>query len=638
MVPVRIAFDFPAMGIMLWLEFMIDIHFILDVGLNFFTTIHKRIGFEVKVVTNRRQIALHYVKTWFCIDLVACLPLGYVAMFLAKKPWKAIACAFAPPSGCGRPVEPHRGIQSGYVVRLVKLVRIFRLLKLMRLARLSRLVDKYQDELIYVMGFISGSKLIFTLIYASHWMGCAYALVFKFDDEKTVSERYVASIYYSMQTITTVGYGDMVSDERGGSTIKARLFAIVCMGIGGLMFGWLITNVLNALSPESHERKHKELLHGIMGYLRVNRVPLSTSRRVLTHVRKQNSRQNADREMLSHLPHQLRVEIFDFLYRQNLVSVPLFHGATTKFINHICVRVMPITFLAGGHIYSRGDVAEDGLYILSAGDVVLRYSQNARPRLPPPPPPPQITTPSPANSTISDAAPLNSKHFTKKAPLTPGQTLRRRRRESVTITTATLTAGDVLGEAVVFGHARRTEDAIARTTASLMMIPTTSVQAALELDPNVARRLFKLFIDRLSNDPRTFAEVQAAIDVDAIAHALDSDNPQHLADVVVAYRRPSVSRDDQQQQPPPPPPQTRFFANATTTPVTAKSVLHTVHAQHAELINLIAKLGADIADLKARSRRPVSSSSTSSEDPPFQTPATPNHNTPRAATYLTVGR
>ena len=51
------------------------------------------------------------------------------------------------------------------------------------------------------------------------------------------------------------------------------------------MFGHLITSVFNALSPETHERQHQELVSAIMGYLRANNIPLAVSRHVLQHVR-----------------------------------------------------------------------------------------------------------------------------------------------------------------------------------------------------------------------------------------------------------------------------------------------------------------------------------------------------------------
>ena len=112
-------------------------------------------------------------------------------------------------------------------------------------------------------------------------------------------ERYVTSVYWAMQTITTVGYGDLQD-----TTINSQIFSILCMAIGGaarvaelrgpaftkapsaggIMFGHLITSVFNALSPETHERQHQELVSAIMGYLRANNIPLAVSRHVLQHV------------------------------------------------------------------------------------------------------------------------------------------------------------------------------------------------------------------------------------------------------------------------------------------------------------------------------------------------------------------
>ncbi|KAH8073911.1 voltage-gated potassium channel [Aureococcus anophagefferens] len=364
MVPVRVAFEWPALGLFLWLELLIDVYFWLDIVVNFLTVVHIRKGFELTMVTDRgrgrkranfptskaplgrfplvladfgtsdhvserRGIAWHYARTWFLLDLVACLPVGY-AYSIRMYGFKELKCNLAPPLGCGRASAAAARETSGSALRLVKLLRIFRLLKLVRLARLSRLFEKYEDEMMYVMGFLQGGKLVFVLVYASHWMGCCYALVFKFTrGEVTVLERYVTSVYWAMQTITTVGYGDLQD-----TTINSQIFSILCMAIGGA-----------------------------------------------ARVRKQNSRQYVDRDMLGALPKQLRVEIYDYLrpYRDTILVAPIFSGCRERFVNHICIALCPITFPVGDHVYDKGDVAEEGMYIISKGDVAMRYTESAAP-------------------------------------------------------------------------------------------------------------------------------------------------------------------------------------------------------------------------------------------------------------------
>ena len=75
-------------------------------------------------------------------------------------------------------------------------------------------------------------------------------------------------------------------------------------------------------------------------------------------------------------PRQLRVEIYDYLYRDSLLMAPIFSGCRERFVNHICVSLCPITFPTGDHVYAKGDVAEEGMYIISKGEVAMRYSSS----------------------------------------------------------------------------------------------------------------------------------------------------------------------------------------------------------------------------------------------------------------------
>ena len=72
--PYRVGFDAPAYGPEFWFEFLVDIYFIVDVFLNFITGFWMDLETTTVLVSDPRDIAVNYLKTWFLIDVVACAP------------------------------------------------------------------------------------------------------------------------------------------------------------------------------------------------------------------------------------------------------------------------------------------------------------------------------------------------------------------------------------------------------------------------------------------------------------------------------------------------------------------------------------------------------------------------------------
>lgn len=85
------------------------------------------------VITSCRRSALPR----FPIDLVSCLPFGYVVYIIP-----------------GAQEDPR--VQNN---KAVKLLRLMRLLKLMRLVRFKRILDRWEEEL-YSVGAIKFGKLL----------------------------------------------------------------------------------------------------------------------------------------------------------------------------------------------------------------------------------------------------------------------------------------------------------------------------------------------------------------------------------------------------------------------------------------------------------------------------------------------
>jgi voltage-gated potassium channel Kch len=55
----------------------------------------------------------------------------------------------------------------------------------------------------------------------------------------TLTEQYVASVYWSFTTMTTVGYGDI-----SAKTVAERVFAILGMLMGGFVLSAIISKLV----------------------------------------------------------------------------------------------------------------------------------------------------------------------------------------------------------------------------------------------------------------------------------------------------------------------------------------------------------------------------------------------------------
>jgi hypothetical protein len=98
------------------------------------------------------------------------------------------------------------------------------------------------------------AKLMLVLSFISHWMASLYGSQYNFEREDhsgTESihwEMYIAAMYWAVQTVTTVGYGNVVP-----TTVSERIIACFVMLLGGFVFSMIISKVSSVLEPDSGE-------------------------------------------------------------------------------------------------------------------------------------------------------------------------------------------------------------------------------------------------------------------------------------------------------------------------------------------------------------------------------------------------
>ena len=357
--PYRVGFDAPAYGPEFWFEFLVDIYFIVDVFLNFITGFWLDLETTTVLVSDPSEIGKNYLKTWFLIDIVACAPVDLATRAIEGE----LACSFSV-NGC--PTTTAGSVNSS-ALKLFKLLRIFRLLKLLRLFRVSRLLNRYQNTLIYYHSFISVGRVNLLVILISHWIGCLFGLLHNWDVQQVTdkSTRWLLSVYWAVQSITSVGYGDIPAENP-----YTQVLSLFTMLIGVVLVSWIMTNVLAAMNPDSSARRFHERLQYVLAYLKNNQLPSGVAKRVITFYRWQNMNQFDEKSVLSDLPAQLRKDIFDNLYTDALKDVAIFSGCSSQFMTEVSLRMAPISFPQFQTVYCKGELGSK-MYFITKGSVAL---------------------------------------------------------------------------------------------------------------------------------------------------------------------------------------------------------------------------------------------------------------------------
>jgi hypothetical protein len=170
------------------------------------------------------------------------------------------------------------GHRSG--ARLMKMVKLSKLFKLFRLLRIGRLVKKVQQR--YNIRFRTVMILSFgvTLCFLAHWVGCIYYIyasnspdrhagswIYSLDEgteegvfmEKSTTGKYITLFYWSIQTMTTIGYGDI-----NPGTTGERVYVTIAMMVGAAQFAYGLSNVVSAIRAMNEKstfyNEHTDLL------------------------------------------------------------------------------------------------------------------------------------------------------------------------------------------------------------------------------------------------------------------------------------------------------------------------------------------------------------------------------------------
>ena len=186
------------------------------------------------MITKKSEIACRYLKTWFWVDLIATLPLDLLGDLL-HNPIENIGIVFK-------------------FVRIFKIIRLLRLIKLIKIFKDRKRLILFQASSRMNHGMRRLIISSFSFLLLCHIIACIWILQAKLMLEGkynwihsfgysdfTKFQLYTVSYYYTVTTITTVGYGDISAT----GTLE-RIFAIILM-MGGVFAFSFATGTLSSI-------------------------------------------------------------------------------------------------------------------------------------------------------------------------------------------------------------------------------------------------------------------------------------------------------------------------------------------------------------------------------------------------------
>ena len=311
---------------------LITLIFVIDIVLNFFTAIY----LEDELITNRKMVAKHYLKTWFSVDFLSTLPVYLIS-----------------------------GNNNLYMA--FRTLRLFRLLRLLRVIKLWKQLSWRMSQMIH-SGIAQMFFLFFWVPLGIHWLVCGWLAIEGIEYDKDIVLNYVRGLYWCITTVTTVGYGDITPDQ---NSAVAMLFNMFVMILGAGMYGYVIGNVANMLAKRDITKiNYMEKMDRINAFLKYQEIPDELQKRVRDYYNfLWRTRRGYDEDMiLEELPAYLKVEVALHLKKEIIEKVPIFKGCGDKFIRALVMVMKPAVFLPNDYIIRTGDVGEE-MYFISRGSV-----------------------------------------------------------------------------------------------------------------------------------------------------------------------------------------------------------------------------------------------------------------------------
>ncbi|XP_022749182.1 potassium channel AKT2/3-like [Durio zibethinus] len=329
---------------------IVDLFFAVDIVLTFFVAyIDSRTQLLVR---DSKKIAVRYISTWFLMDVASTIPfeaLGY--LFTGKS-------------------------KVGISYSLLGLLRFW------RLRRVNQLFTRLEKDIRFSYFWIRCARLLAVTLFLVHCAGCLfYLLADRYPHqgrtwlgsvnpnfrETSFWIRYISALYWSITTMTTVGYGDLHAVNTA-----EMIFIIFYMLFNLGLTAYIIGNMTNLVVEGTRRTmEFRNSIEAASNFVYRNRLPPKLKEQILAYMclRFKAERLN-QQQLIEQLPKSIYTSICQHLFIPTVEKVYLFNGVSREILLHLIAK-MKAEYIPPKEDVIMQNEAPDDVYIIVSGEVEI---------------------------------------------------------------------------------------------------------------------------------------------------------------------------------------------------------------------------------------------------------------------------
>ena len=333
--------------------YFIDLIFIIDVIISFFVAYY---NFDEVLIIDYKLMFLHYLETWFFIDFIAAIPFHTIFIIFNQK------CK-----------DNDYLFHSFYNKEFYYLLILLKLLKIFKIISKNQFLNKIL-KILAKLKYINGRALIniFAFFLSLHIVACIFIFIGKNDypnwiehfnyNNKSFKELYLIAIYYTITTLTTVGYGDISC-----TSSNEKIFGLFMEVIGICAYSWALTEISNYIKVINEKNEELSNKIQILDDIKLNYRHFTDElyERIVRFLKYKhiNEKKNIQ-SIFDELPVGLKNTLIYEMYKPVIHNFNFFKDfPNTDFIVKVIAAFKPIIALKNDILIKNGDLVEEIIFV-----------------------------------------------------------------------------------------------------------------------------------------------------------------------------------------------------------------------------------------------------------------------------------